>query len=92
MEKATRFRVINGEAQPKAPKATIRQSSGARFSLEKFECVPCSAQLGYSFGNLIEARVGAHVISGELVGGALFWVCQKCSRPHFHIKDFPVTK
>ncbi|MEI9428725.1 hypothetical protein [Mesorhizobium sp. Cs1299R1N3] len=91
-ENPRRLRVIEGGASSDKPKAKVIRRGSKDISIEKFECVPCSASLGHPYGTLIEARIGGHVIDGELVGGAMFWCCRRCERPHFHIKDCRLTK
>jgi hypothetical protein len=91
-EPPRRFRIIDGGTITTKPKAVIIKSGSRRSSIEKFECPYCSEEAKHPYGTLIEARIGAHVIDGELVGGALFWCCRRCERPYFHIRDLPVTK
>lgn len=90
--KAPRFRVIEGDASVFKPKAKILRQGKNSVSIEKFECAPCSDQMGHPYGSLSAVRIGGHVVEGELVGGAMFWCCRRCEKPYFHIEDCPLTK
>lgn len=87
-----RFRIIEGDSLSNKPKATIVRRGAKNRTIEKFECAHCSAEARHPYGTLVEARVGGHVVDGELVGGALFWCCRRCERPYFHIRDFAPAK
>ena len=87
-----RFRIIEGGAVSAKPKAIIIKSGASPSKIEKFECPNCSAEVDHPYGTLIEARIGTHVVDGELVGGALFWCCRRCERPYFHVRDLPLKK
>jgi len=91
-ENPRRLRLIEGGGSSAKPKARVIRQGSKDIVIEKFECVPCSVAVGYPYGSLIEVRIGGHVIDGELVGGAMFWCCRRCEKPHFHIKDCPLTK
>ncbi|MBY0559856.1 hypothetical protein [Hyphomicrobium sp.] len=86
-----RFRVIRGgEPTPKLHAVNIK--TGRTEQWESYRCHPCSDDLGFSFTQLHEVRIGAFVTTargeaGKLTGGQHWLACPRCFRLVFMLRD-----